>query len=151
MTVAEVEVPQDRIRARRAAGSFRQTLRTGRGRVGLALILVVVGVAVVGPFVTPSPPDTTLGPFFTPPSSHFWLGTDVLGRSVLSRVLDGGWLLLVMALAATVLGVGLGTIIGLTAAYFRGLLDTVRSGRPAFTGLLAWDDMTDLDADERVD
>lgn len=125
MTVTEVAVPQPSTRPRRRKGSFAQTLRTGRGRVGLTLVLVVAAIAVIGPFVTPAPPDTTVGIFFSPPSAHFWLGTDVLGRSVLARVLDGGWLLLVMAAAATILGVGVGATIGLSAAYFRGVVDTV--------------------------
>jgi peptide/nickel transport system permease protein len=112
-------------RKRRAAGNFRRTLRTGRGRVGLTLVVFVVAAAAIGPFVTPSPPDTTEGIFFSPASSRFWLGTDVLGRSVLARVLDGGWVLLIMATAATVIGVGLGAIIGMSAAYFRGRIDTV--------------------------
>jgi len=112
-------------RKRRASGNFRRTLRTGRGRVGLTLVVIVVGVAAIGPFVTPSPPDTTEGIFFSPASSRFWLGTDVLGRSVLARVLDGGWVLLIMAAAATLIGVGLGAIIGMSAAYFRGRIDTI--------------------------
>jgi peptide/nickel transport system permease protein len=125
MTMSGVAPPATTVQVRRQAGRFRQTLRTGRGKVGLAFTLFVVAVAAIGPFVTPSPPDTTVGTIFGPPSGRFWLGTDALGRSVLARLLDGGWVLLIMALAATIIGVGLGAIAGMTAAYFRGVVDTV--------------------------
>jgi len=125
MTTTDIAPPAPAVRVRRKAGRFRQTIRTGRGKVGLTFVLFVVLVAAIGPFVTPSPPDATVGTVFGPPSGQFWLGTDTLGRSVLSRVLDGGWVLLVMALAATIIGVGFGAIVGMSAAYFRGVIDTV--------------------------
>jgi peptide/nickel transport system permease protein len=124
MTISGTAPAATTVQVRRKAARFRQTIRTGRGRVGLAFVLFTVAVAAIGPFVTPSPPDTTVGTIFGPPSGSFWLGTDALGRSVLARVLDGGWVLLIMALAATLIGVGLGTIVGMTAAYFRGAADT---------------------------
>lgn len=60
---------------------------------------------------------------FAPPSSDYLLGSDNLGRDVLSRALDGGWLLLLVALAATFVGIALGTMAGVAAAYFRGRAD----------------------------
>ena len=51
------------------------------------------------------------------------LGTDVLGRSVLARLLHGGHSLILLALASTVLAVGLGSILGVVAAYRRGFLE----------------------------
>ena len=53
-------------------------------------------------------------------SGQFLLGGDFLGRDVLSRVLDGGWLLLLMAVAATALGIVAGAAAGISAAYLRG-------------------------------
>jgi peptide/nickel transport system permease protein len=63
-------------------------------------------------------------PFGTPTHGAI-LGGDSLGRDVLSRVLDGGWLLLVMAVVATGLGVGVGALAGIAAAYLRGWPDGV--------------------------
>jgi peptide/nickel transport system permease protein len=83
----------------------------------------VVFVAVIGPFVAPYSPDASLTTPFSPPSSQYLLGGDTLGRDVLSRVLAGGWELLLMALAATVFGVLLGTATGISAAYLRGRVD----------------------------
>lgn len=92
--------------------------RSGRGRVGLALAGVVVLVAVVGPFVAPYSPTVSVTATFAPPSGAHLLGGDTLGRDVLSRVLAGGWLLLVMAAGSTALGVGAGIVVGISAAYF---------------------------------
>jgi peptide/nickel transport system permease protein len=102
---------------------LRQAASLPRARVGLALMAFVVGVAVVGPFVTPhSPTATIVGPFSSPSGSTL-LGGDELGRDVLSRVLDGGWVLLLMAAAATALGVAAGTAAGIGAAYLQGRWD----------------------------
>ena len=60
---------------------------------------------------------------FAPPSGQYLLGSDQLGRDVLSRVLAGGWELLLMALAATAFGVLVGAAAGISAAYLRGRID----------------------------
>ena len=102
----------------RAAGS-------GRGRTGLIIAGVVTLIAVVGQFVTPHSPTAFVGGSFAPPGGHALLGTDVLGRDVLSRVLAGGWSVLWTAVAATSIGVGLGTLAGISAAYAGGAVDNV--------------------------
>jgi peptide/nickel transport system permease protein len=61
------------------------------------------------------------------PSSGHWLGTDVLGRDVLSRVIVGSRNILLVAPLATLLGTVLGTALGLAMGYFRGLVDDVLS------------------------
>ncbi len=105
--------------------SLRAAVRTTRGGIGLALVALVVLVAVIGPWVTPSPPNALRTLPFAKPSGNFLLGADNLGRDVLSRVLVGGWLLLLMAAAATALGVLLGAAAGVSAAYLRGVSDGV--------------------------
>ena len=82
-------------------------------------------VAVVGPFVAPYSPTSFQGDPLAAPSSHSLLGADTLGRDVLSRVLAGGWELLLMASVATAIGVGLGAIIGIVAAHRGGVVDAV--------------------------
>ncbi|HTT89332.1 MAG TPA: ABC transporter permease [Acidimicrobiales bacterium] len=98
-------------------------IRTRRGAVGLALAGFVVFVAVIGPFVAPYSPDQSVTIPFAGPSAQYRLGSDMLGRDVLSRVLAGGWELLLMSLAATALGVTLGAVAGVSAAYLRGRVD----------------------------
>lgn len=113
----------------RAAGSrpgrsvLVRAARTRRGIVGLSLAGFVVLVAAVGPFLAPHSPDAFLTVAFAKPSGAFPLGSDTLGRDVLSRVLAGGWLLLIMALAATIFGVAVGAAAGVSAAYLRGFAD----------------------------
>lgn len=99
--------------------------RTSRGAIGLGLTGFVVLVAVIGPLVEPYPStDFETIPFATP-SSQFLFGGDILGRDVLSRVLDGGWLLLVMAVAATAFSIVVGGAAGISAAYLRGKTDGI--------------------------
>jgi len=99
--------------------------RTRRGKIGLSLAGLIVAVAAIGPFVAPYSPTAFVGLPYAPPSTAALLGTDTLGRDVLSRVLEGGWVLLIMAVAATTIGVALGAMAGITAAYLRGAVDTV--------------------------
>jgi peptide/nickel transport system permease protein len=99
--------------------------RTPRGAAGLAMAIIVVLVAVVGPAFSPYSPDALVTLTFAKPSSQFLLGGDVLGRDVLSRVLNGGWLLLLMAVAATAIGIAVGAAAGISAAYLRGAPDGI--------------------------
>jgi peptide/nickel transport system permease protein len=98
---------------------------TRRGRIGLLITCCVVLLAAIGPLVAPHSPTEIVSTAYAKPSSHLWLGTDTLGRDALSRVLHGGWLMLVMAVVATVTGVALGTVAGVCAAYRGGWTDTV--------------------------
>ena len=94
-----------------------------RGRLGLALTAVVVLIAALGPRFAPYSATQFVTTPFSKPSAHHLLGGDDLGRDVLSRLLAGGWLLLVMAVAATAIGLVLGTLAGVCAAYLRGRWD----------------------------
>jgi peptide/nickel transport system permease protein len=89
------------------------------------MALAVVLTAVIGPALSPHSPNALLTLSFAKPSGQFPLGGDVLGRDVLSRVLNGGWLLLLMAVAATAIGIVAGTAAGISAAYLRGVRDGI--------------------------
>lgn len=116
-----------RIRRPRWGAMLWSAARTPRGMIGLGLALFVVLVAVVGPFVAPYSPDVNapLALDFGKPSAQFLLGTDIEARDVLSRVLDGGWVLLIMAACATALGIIGGAAAGVSAAYLRGVSDGI--------------------------
>ncbi len=103
--------------------TLRRAASLPRGRVGLALVGLVVAVAAFGPLLAPHSDTATLLTPYAGPSGHALLGGDELGRDVLSRVLDGGWVLLVMAAGATALGVGVGSALGISAAYLRDRTD----------------------------
>jgi peptide/nickel transport system permease protein len=99
-------------------------LRSGRGRVAATVLAVVLAVAIIGPFVAPYSPTEVVTATFNKPGAGYLLGGDNLGRDVLSRVLNGGWVLILLALAATALGLAVGAVGGLMAAYVGGKTDT---------------------------
>lgn len=108
--------------AAKQRGAVRRILRgalaTRRGRVGLALTLLVVAFAFVGPLIpSRSPVDFSGAPYALPGGGNGVLGTDALGRDVLARLLDGGWSLLLLAAISTAAAVLVGTIAGVVAAY----------------------------------
>jgi peptide/nickel transport system permease protein len=93
--------------------------RTGSGRVGLAGSLLVLALIAIGPFVAPHDPAAIVGVPLQRPGGGFPLGTDSLGRDVLSRVLWGGRSIVGLSLLATALAYVVGVTIGLVAGYKR--------------------------------
>jgi peptide/nickel transport system permease protein len=103
--------------------TLQRSLLYGRMRLGLALTALVVLVALVGPLLAPHDPTDIVGVPFAGPGGGAPLGTDYIGRDVLSRLLAGGRSVVWMSLAATTFGVGLGVVIGMVAGYSRKWLD----------------------------
>jgi ABC-type dipeptide/oligopeptide/nickel transport system permease subunit len=83
----------------------------------------IVGVALLGPFFAPHSATAALGAPGEPPSGAFPLGTDFLGRDVLSRLLDGGRSVLILGGAATAGSYVVGCAVGIAAGYRRGRID----------------------------
>lgn len=115
--MTSIDTPVSRRRPRR-----HRFLLTWPARVGLAMSLLVLFVAVTGPLYAPHSPNALLGVPFAKPSLDLPLGTDVLGRDVLSRVLNGGYKLIALAGLATLLGYIVGGVVGLVAGFTRTLL-----------------------------
>ena len=109
----------------RTRGVFRMALRSWRTRAGLVLVAIVVGLAIIGPWVAPHGATEFAGPPNTRNVEGLLFGTDSLGQDVWSRFLLGGRTILVLAVVSTAIGLVVGTVIGLTAAYNRGRLDNV--------------------------
>jgi peptide/nickel transport system permease protein len=121
---AAVEAPALRRARRPVVEMVRRALKLRRTQIGLALFLIVLGVALLGPFFSPTNPTDSVGvPFGHSPNSSF--GTDNLGRDVLSRFLWGGRSVFWLTTVATGLGLLLGVSVGLVAAYARNRLDDV--------------------------
>lgn len=118
--VAEAPAPPAR-----ATSLLRLSLRLWRTRVGVVLVVLLFLLAIIGPFVAPYSASAPVGPPNSLPGGGAVLGTDYLGQDVLSRLLDGGRSILVMALIATAAGLVVGVAIGLIAAYARNALDDV--------------------------
>ena len=104
---------------------LRLALMQARTRIGLVIAGVVVLIACVGPLLAPRDPQEFIAPPFAQRSPGVLFGSDEIGRDVWSRFLSGGWRLLLMAVIATLLGVGLGAAFGILAGYRRGWLDEV--------------------------
>jgi peptide/nickel transport system permease protein len=105
-----------------------RVLRSPGGCLGLAMIMLIVGIAVIGPLVAPYGYNQIVGAPFEAPSAHYLLGTDFLGRDVLSRILDGGRVVLVVAVLSTALAYLVGLPVGMIAGYRRGPLDLAVTG-----------------------
>ena len=97
--------------------------------VGACLLLCVAGMAAVAPWLAPQSPnaihvqDRLLSPLSVRAGVRHWLGTDSLGRDVLSRFLVGARISLFVGLSAVAIGGTLGTAIGLVSGYYGGRLD----------------------------
>lgn len=98
------------------------------GLLGLAVLVFWLFIAAAGPWILPhgSGDMSTAGVFDAISRTH-WLGTDYLGRDILSRVMDGARYTVGVALAATVMACAAGTLLGLLAAVNGGWFDAVLS------------------------
>jgi peptide/nickel transport system permease protein len=81
---------------------FRRFWSAKMGRAGLGILLFALLVAFVGRFFAPYSTTATIASTFQPPSMSHLLGTDVLGRDVLSRVLSGGAVIVGVSALATI-------------------------------------------------
>jgi peptide/nickel transport system permease protein len=106
-------------------------LRISRGTIPLAVIALYVIVALAAPLIAPHAPNQTtlaarlLPPFSSSGGSSYLLGTDDLGRDVLSRVLYGARVSLAVAAVAVIVSGAGGVALGLIAGWRRGWLGTV--------------------------
>ena len=120
--------PEMRVVQAPARGRFAfvaDALRLGRTRIGLGIVAVIVVVALAGPLVAPYSPTEFVAAPNSAPSGDATFGADALGRDVLSRFLNGGRTVLWLAAASTLLGIAVGVVVGLVAAYARNWLDDV--------------------------
>lgn len=109
--------------SRRRNSSLVRALHQRQTQIGLVISLLVLGVALLGPFFAGFEPGAIVSIPAQGPSGAFPLGTDALGRDVLSRVLWGGRSLVWVAFLATALGVFVGAALGMLAGYSRSWLD----------------------------
>jgi peptide/nickel transport system permease protein len=106
--------------------SFRRRLGFARSwwvRAWIAIGVLVLGIALFGPFFSPYSPSQLVSIPYATPTADYPLGTDALGRDVLSRVLWGGRTIIGLAVVSTLVAYVVGATIGLLAAYKRGFLD----------------------------
>lgn len=91
---------------------------------GTALVLLLVVIVGVCPFFLPYDAETmSADAILAAPSMDHWAGTDHLGRDLLARALLGGRTTLGLAMVGTILGAGIGALVGMVAGYKGGRLD----------------------------
>lgn len=106
--------------------AWRRLYKNRLAVAGGALLIVITALAVVGPWCSPytyDAQDTALGA--VRPSMNHWLGTDPLGRDLLTRLLHGGRVSLGVGLAATAVSLLIGVIYGALSGYAGGRTDAV--------------------------
>ncbi|RMA42311.1 ABC transporter permease [Rhodophyticola porphyridii] len=119
-------------RRRELRRAFESMLTSRWALVGLLILLIVTFVAIFGPWLAPFDPNrqNIMMRLLEPgqPGAGeltYWLGSDQLGRDVLSRLLYGARVSLLVGVAAIAVGGTLGTIAGLVSGYFGGWVDDV--------------------------
>jgi peptide/nickel transport system permease protein len=100
-------------------------LRKPAAILGLSLVVLHLAAALLSPWISPYDPTELVGGRAEAPSLEFLLGTDVLGRDYLSRLLHGGRVALLVCFTGVVIAVLAGSILGVAAAYFGGALDDI--------------------------
>lgn len=107
-------------------GVWRRLVRRRLALLGLVIVAIVVAGAALAPWLTGYDPNEQMFDGLTiegsplPPDAKFWLGTDLLGRDLLTRILYGARTSLIIGIVANGVALFIGTLVGVTAGYFRG-------------------------------
>lgn len=105
---------------------IQRLLKNKVALVGLGFLIFIFLFSFIGPFLSPY---ATAGVNTTainqPPSAAHWLGTDTLGRDVLTRLMLAGRISLTVGLGAMVMSTTLGALLGVLAGYYRGVVDQI--------------------------
>jgi len=103
------------------------------GAIGLAGVAIYLFLAIFAPLIAPYPVFEVVGGVWEPPSRSFPLGTDNIGRDLLSRMIWGAQITILVAAAATFISFIIGVLLGFLAAILRGWVD---QGLSRFNDLL---------------
>lgn len=95
--------------------------------IGICLTALFVLSAIFAPLIAPYPLDQAVGGVWEDPSAQYWLGTDTIGRDILSRLIYGGQITIFVALASSLLAFSLGAFFGFMAAVRGGWADQILS------------------------
>ena len=99
--------------------------KSGSAMIGLSLLLFLIFCAVFAPALSPYDPyESNLPEALKGPSAAHWLGTDELGRDILSRILYGARISLIVGVEAVALALVCGVVLGALAGYYGGKTDT---------------------------
>jgi len=105
---------------------FKKALANPLAMAGFIIIVTVFLLAMFAPLISPyDPNDINVKAILLGPTWNHWMGTDGLGRDVLSRMLHGGRISLLVGLVAVGISTAIGILLGALSGYYRGWVDTV--------------------------
>src|SRR4051794_30774154 len=126
MSGATVPLALERPRESRVSAVRAFARRNPRMVIGGALVIAWLLIAILAPFIAPYDPIKVIpSDSLIPPGAKHWLGTDDLGRDVLSRVMWGSRVSLSVGVISVSIGLFLGVTIGLAAGYLGGTFDLI--------------------------
>ncbi|HCD83273.1 MAG TPA: peptide ABC transporter permease, partial [Agrobacterium sp.] len=130
--MADASIPPEPLVVSESGPSvLRELAQRKLALLGLLITIICVGGAVFARWLAPFDPyeqffdGLTIEGAPLPPNETFWFGTDLLGRDLFSRILYGAQTSLVIGLVANGAALLIGTLVGVTAGYFRGVIGAV--------------------------
>lgn len=105
---------------------LKKALSNPLSLVGFIIIVLIFVLSMLAPIITPYDPNyINVKAILLAPSMQHWMGTDGLGRDVLSRMLFGGRISLLVGLVAVGISTAIGILLGALAGFYRGWVDTM--------------------------
>ena len=127
-----LDVPRGLARTAERSRIWRKFVRNPAALIGALILLVVIGAAAFAPYVAPHDPTRqSLIRRFTPPvwtqagKAAHPLGTDQVGRDILSRMIHGARVSLIVGISAVLVSLIVGVTLGLLSGFLQGRVDTV--------------------------
>lgn len=103
-----------------------KVMQNKKAKYSFVLLFIIILLGIIGPWIAPYDPlESNYEAFLQEPSAEYWLGTDSIGRDLLSRLLHGARVTLTVAVMSVAITVVLGTVIGVTSAYLGGFIDNL--------------------------
>ncbi len=129
MATSELPVTAE-ARAPRRKTLWQQFARVARrqplGVAGGFIVILMILMAVFADFIAPYDPTAmNYSAFTAAPGAEFWLGTDQMGRDVFSRIVYGARTAVFVGFVASIVGAGIGLVLGVGSAYFGGKIDLI--------------------------
>ncbi|MBQ8506224.1 MAG: ABC transporter permease [Clostridia bacterium] len=104
---------------------FRRFRKHRLAFVSLFVLAAIILLSILAPVIAPYSPTKVTGSFSKPPDAQHWLGTDQIGRDMLSRLLYATRISLMVGALATLISTTVGVVLGLLSGYFGGWIDHI--------------------------
>jgi len=118
-------IRQEKTKENYLSSVLRKFKKHKLGVISAVVLAIVVIIALFAPILAPYDPDGIVGAFSAPPNKDHLLGTDQVGRDILSRVIYGTRISLLVGLSSMAIALTIGIILGLVSGYFGGIVDMI--------------------------